>query len=383
VSDEDLPTDDGEYRRGKDKEPGDPVVSDPKPKDPALFTWLEELFYAEPEVTHCPEVIDCRVVTGKQMEKYGPLLRKVEFAPSLASDEALKKMPGKVRKPTRAQLVAIANDFTKRMRQDCDISKRQQTYGCHAWKSTTDDEPYSRYNKHLKPEGRYAKDDDHNAEDESMEERFGVQLLRHGERMTDLHGGAFEGLLDRMDRIIERQDGRIEKQDERIAKLVDMLERSLSLEEDRMERRMWTQLKIGAVQKGFDLGTALLPPLVNQIAGKQVLPTSDTAETITIKTFLGSVTEEQGEKAFGKVDDQRNIIQPGVLKREQADIIQKVALGQVSADELDRLIPPYGDTAISMEQVIELNKIFRADQIAPLMLIFQARIERIKKQRGE
>lgn len=358
----------------------DKVQVEPDPKDRSLFEWLESLFYAEPEVAHFPEKLDVRLVSGPRYDKMGPYLHKIDFAPMSANEEALKKMPGKMRKPTREQLVALSNTFVLKMQKDCDESKRQQWYGVHAWHMSVEAEPYTRFIKHCKPQGRYSKTDHQEDDDSSLEQRFGVQVLTHGERMFALYGGAFEGMLDRFDRLIERSYDRIEKQDAVIQRQNDMLERALNMEAERKQRLEWERIKVKGVEKGLDFALQMAPPMINQLAGKTIIPTADTAETITLRNFLkttdegGALTKEQADVAFGTYEDAppHKLLTEGILTQTQGEILVRVARAEVPPDELDKLMPG-AEHGLTMEQAGRLQQIFPMEQIAPLMLIFESR----------
>lgn len=380
MTDTETPSD--KKRRGeRDRSQVEPVA-----KDQAFFEWLEKLFYDEPEPAHFPERLELRIVTGKHREKFGPLIKQLVFAPAKATEETIKAGAGR-RKPTKEELVALSNELLFRMQKDCDESRQQVCYGVHVWHYSRGDEPYERYLKFVKPQGRYSKDEGHASDDDeepkSLQERFGIQILGHQERLFGLYGGGFEGLLDRMDRILERQDLRIEKQDQRIEKLNEMLERALSHEAEREEKRMWAQLKIKGADRALEMATTLAPPLINQLVGKPIIPTNETAETIALKNFFkrqengGSLTTEQSNAAFGTYDENppHDLIKPGVLSYEQAKILLDVAECRIPPDELDKLMPG-GALAVTPEQAAALAQIFSIEQLAPIMLIFESRNRR-------
>ena len=358
------------------------VYVEPVPKDRLLFEWLEKLFYTEPENAHFPELIDCRLVSGKHNEKYGPYLKKVQFAPINVAEEALKKMPGKTRKPNREQLCSLSNELVFLMQKDCDESRRALTYGVHAWHFTTESEPYTRYVKHMKPQGRYSKENGTSEDDDAlpMSQRFEGQILGHHERMFNLVGGAFEGMMDRFDRLLDKAHERIEKQDAVIQKQNEMMERALSLQAERDEKMEWTKLKVKSVEKGLEFASSMGPPLLNSLVGKQVIPTNETPETITLKNFFrtveegGLLTKDQVSLAFGEWDEspEHNLLKTGVLSLEQGQILFGVAHGKIPVDALDKVLPG-GQFGLSQEQAMALQKIFTIEQLAPIMLIFESR----------
>lgn len=374
------------------KNGGEKNLGEPVPADQDFFNWLESLFYATPEVLHYPEKIDVRLVSGKHFEKMGPYIKQIIFAPAKAGDEAIKAGAGRP-KPTREELVAMSNELLFRMQKDCDEGRKPQTYGIHAWHYGRGDEPYDRWIIHRKPKGRYSKDDRFEGEDEdgqSLHEKHYAQMLEHHQRMFALYGGGFEGLLDRMDRILERQDARIEKQDAMLQAQQETVQRALSLEAQRKQDERWMDMKIEGVKRGMDLAQAMIPPIVNQLAGKAVVPSKETAESVVIKTFLksvdegGKLTEEQSRAAFGVYDDKppHSLLKPGVLTRDQVELLLQISECKQPADALDEFMPG-GRCEISFEQLAGLQQIFSLEQLMPLQVVFQTRYQRAQEKAAQ
>lgn len=366
---------------GKKKPERDKVVLEaPQAKDQELFEFLEQLFYAEPEVAHFPERIEIQVVSGSRQEKIGPQVKQYTFAPVKASDEAIKAGAGR-KKPTREELVVLSNQMRSVMQRDCDEGRRAKTFGILVYQYGLSDGYHERLLRHFTPKATYVKDGEE--DEDSIEKKFSGQILGHQERMFALFGGAFEGMLERLDHFLERAYDRIEKQDAVIQKKDELMEKALSLEAERQERREWTKFKIKGAEKGLEMVLALAPPLVNQLTGKQTIPNADSAEIVALKNFLkpvdegGSLTKAQIDAAFGVYDTSPPYgpITRGVLSVEQGNLLIRVTRGEVPADALDRLLPGGGDLAISMEQFMALQKIFTIEQLLPLQMIFDARMK--------
>ncbi len=337
------------------------------PKRPDFFEWLEAAFSGE---TQFPEKIHICSISGKQGERLGPTVWQIIYAP-------------KESKPSREKLVALANEILGRCQRDCDSNRRTTVYGVHLAHYAREVDFYGRYTMRLDPSpvhGRQtANGVDVDDDPVTGQERFIQQVLSHQERMFEMYGGAFEGMLDRLDRIVERQDRRIESQDARIAAQADQLERALSMEADRAERREWAKLKVAGVGKALDFGLALAPPLLNQLVGKPVIPTSTSAESLTLQNFFKGLSEEQAAVVFGVFSDNnpQEQVRPGILSVDQARLLWAVAESQVGADELDRLLPG-GPLAVTQEQVMRLLSEARLslEQIGPIQLIFDQRMKR-------
>lgn len=342
---------------------------EPVPKRPDFFEYLESLFDGEGKF---PERIDVRIVRGKDLATMGPKIKTYEY-------------PAGSKKPTREKLVAMSNEILYRVQQDCDVQRKRVSYQVAPLHFTTDSEFYSRYIIGCMPGSTFKNgengENDDDDEEKSIEKRFSVQLMKHQEIMFERHGAALEGLIDRQDRHIERLIARNEQLESRVEKQNDQMERMRSADDERADRRAWNALKIKGVEKGMDLALAMAPPLVNQIAGKNVVPTQDTPETIALKEFLkpaasgGKLTQDQAHAAFGVWDGtpDNKLITPGVLLPQQVALLHAVAFGEVSPNELNNFMPGAGPLAITMEQVAALQQIFPFDQLMPIMMIFEAR----------
>src|SRR6185369_9513254 len=335
----------GGKKKGKPTD-RDKALIEPVIKDQALFEFLELLFYDDPEPAHYPDRIEVNVVKGRDKGQLTSTVLSLPFAPVKASKEAIAQGAGQG-KPSREKLVALSNRILHAMQLDCDASRSRQCYGVHAWCHSRGDDPYMRFLKHCEPKGKYPREGQEDDEDETYEKRFVAQVMRHQEQMVSLLGAGYEGHSDRQDRMSERLLRRNEYLESRIDKLLDIVERSLSLEAERKERLEWAKLKTHAARQGLDFALAMAPPLINQLTGKPILPTTDTPETIALKNFLkteqegGLLTEEQVNAAFGRWDDtpEHNLVAPGVLTLDQATVLFHVAYGKLPADELNKLMP--------------------------------------------
>jgi hypothetical protein len=346
---------------------------EPVPKRPDFFAWLESLFDGSSEF---PEKLDVRVVKGKDFATMGPMVMQKLYSPAKL-------------KPTKEELVKLSNEVLHRVQVDCDQQRKSVVYHVAAIHFSRNPEPYERWLIRANPGKTYKNGEDGEAEDgdDSQEDRFSAQLMRHQEQMFGLSGASMEGIFDRQDRIIERLLARGEAMEDRLAKTLDMLERALDRKAEREESLAWTKLKVEASKQGLGLAMQLAPPLLNGLVGKNVVPTSETLETITLKNFLkpakdgGQLTEEQSAAAFGLWDDtpEHNLVKPGILRPEQSEILYRVAFGQLPPDELDKLIPGAGALAVTMEQLAALQQVFAMEQLAPLLVLFEGRQKRAKQ----
>jgi hypothetical protein len=381
------------------------IEIEPQPKNPEFFEWFETLFDG---TTQFPEKIHTCVVTGPNKERLGPVVTSTLFGPEqklskktkvsaetaeAEVEEEQKREWFKGGKPTREELVAYSNMILNRCQQMCEATRKSTVFGVHVAHFSRDDDFYERYLLRCQPKqvtkgerGEDIEEDAENLDGMSARDRYAIQALQHDERMFNMYGAGIEGLLDRQDRALEREaltNERLRLTTERQQEIIERLQ-SNSLE--REMARDWNNLKIKSVEKGIALVTGLAPPIINQIAGRKVVPTEDTAESLTLKSFFklesdgGTLTTEQADKAFGTRDDKppHDVLTRGVLSPDQVTLLLDVAFCRVKPDVLDQLIED-GPLKVSMEQAMELQGIFSQEQIAPIMALLMLRMHNAKK----
>lgn len=382
MTDEDM---NGKPKRAGDRDKAQVGVL---PVDQELFDWLEQLFYAEPEVAHFPEKIDIHVMQGANKRTFGDCLKMILFAPKKAvskkaAEEAGVSYLGES-KPSREKLITLTNQFTHYMRRDCDASGKPQKYLICAWHSSFTDGAYDQLPRILKPRGIYGKTGDGFGDEDEMpiEKRFGVQILEHQRQMFGLYGSGMEGMIDRLDRSHERDAAEIEKLRNENQRLREQLDRALSLQIEHDERRQWLTLRNKATDKALTLVESFGTPLVGKLIGK-----SEVAEVITLKNFLrsteegGQLTAQQAVATFGDWDNETNTLRSaGILTRPQGEIIFRVAFSQIHVDELDKLLPG-GELEITGEQFAKLQQIFSLEQLGGIGILIKDRMQKKASQK--
>jgi hypothetical protein len=372
-----------------EKTPKEPTRIEPVPKDEKFFVWLEKLFDGAGQY---PEKIETRVVSGRHNERLGPMIKQIVFSPQ--ARESVKESTKETKtgdkgrnssKPTREELVAMSNELLYLCQRDCDQARRPLTYGVHVSHFMREVDFYERWIMFLKPQGVHAPKDGEEVEDEdgeggSLQRKYSTQIQHHHERMFNLYGGALEGVIDRQDRALEREASTNERLRSANERLLEMVEKLQSQEHVRKMDLQWNDMKIRSVEKGLELAINLAPPLLSQLTGKKPAAMEETYESITLKMFFkrddagGKMTIEQADAAFGKHDNEGNILTPGVFSREQAGLLWDVAHCVARADELDRLLPG-GSLEVKQEQVIALQQIFPMEQLAPIIALIGMRMQ--------
>jgi hypothetical protein len=375
------------------------ILIEPQPKRTDFFNWLEQLFDGPTEM---PERIEVCAVKGRSCEIIVKVIHGYPFLPeareapngqvdgegektATTKKAAEKASRVKAGKPSRERLVHLSNEILSKCQGETDAIGREQRFGVHAIHFVRDSQPYSRFLIRCSPQVvKEAEDEEDDNSPGAAYKRYPVQALDHDERQFSINTELTLGLIDRQNRELERMSRDLGEQRMATRVAQEAVERLQSLSLDREMARDWNKLKIDAARDGMQLVMGLAPPIINQLAGKKVLPTNETPESITLKAFFkptnegGRLTSAQADEAFGAYDDtpEHNLTKPGVLRKEQVRVLIDVAHCTQGPEALDKLIPPDGELAITMDQVMQLQRIFPLEQIAPIMILFQSRQHR-------
>lgn len=370
---------------------------EPVPKRRDFFEWLDRLFLDPAGV---PDRLEVCIAEGKNGGRVGLTILQHVFTidaskkskegegegeangHSNGKKDKSKRLPGL---PSKEELVALSNEISYRCQHEADSLGMQMLYVVLPYCMARGDTPYSRWFVRTSPDNLRTKrgaggvDDSDEEMDPTSVRAWSIQALQHKERMFNMAAGAIEGAQDRnlamMDRVLlvnEKLLSALERRD-------DALEHARRRE---MEHR-WEDVKIKTVERGMDLVTGLAPPLINQLMGRKVLPTTESPESLCLKQFLkleaegGKLTEEQAARAFGKFDKEGNQYELGVLTVEQTTILIEVANCKQPADTLDKLIPG-GEHAVSQDQLQAMLQIFPMEQIAGVGTLLETRMKQKK-----
>lgn len=378
MSDDSETPEEGKKKKGKkvgDSDGGGDSTppSPPAPKDEEFFSWLGKLFSDD----EFPEKLELRVVelrkSGKEV--FGALVQQKLFRKNARIDNE--------------SIVALSNELLHLAQRDCNVQSRPILYGVYAVHFARENDYYERFLLRLEPNAKYGKHapelalarDDDEAEP-STADKFSIQVLTHQQQMFQMYATGYEGMFDRADRIIERQDATIEKLSATIQRQNDMMERAMSMQAERDERARWTDIKIKGVERIIEFGATMAPPLLGQLLGKPV--SGETPESVTLKKLFrvqadgGLLTQEQIDAVFGVYDEKTHAqLRPGVLTETQTKILWRVAQCEIPLDALDELLPG-GACEVADEQFAALMQKcgLTLEQLAPIQIIFQGRINR-------
>lgn len=351
-----------------DRHARDRTQVNPDPARPDFFEFLEKLFDGSDQK---PEKLELRQAFGPGARKYGTTI-------------VVKDYKANAPKPSREQLVSLSNEFVNLAQQNCDAIGKAHKYVVLAKHFAKSDTYYAAWILALRPKQRPgdeheadADDDEETSRDQKHRDSFLAYTLdtlkesnenRRWEQ--DQFSTAIGHLFERYEHIIEKSFSRIEHLEARYLDFFKAAEEALSKKQDRDLAAEREKFKMGLMQSGFDFLKQMAPVAVNQLTGKQTIPTEKTAESIAVHSFLEGLSEQQGVALFGPFENGAPV--GAIFTPSQAAIFFAVAECKAPPSELDRLLDG-GDHAITTEQIGKAQTVVSSQQFMPLVALVMGR----------
>lgn len=349
-------------RHGRDK-----TVVTPDPANPALFEFIEKLFEGNDQK---PEKLELKQVYGPGARKHGTTI-------------LVKDYKANAPKPTREQLVAITNEFMALAQQNCDSVGKPHKYVIAARHFAKSDTYYAAWVLAMKPRQRPGDELEGDEEESatSAEDRrresflqYTLDHLKEGNENRrweqDQFSTAIGHLFERYENIIEKSFARIEHLESKYLDFFKAAEEALSKKQERDLAADREKFKMQMMQSGFEFLKQMAPVAVNQLTGKQTIPTEKSAESIAVHSFLEGLSEQQGIALFGPFENGAPI--GAIFTPSQAAIFFAVAECKAPPSELDRLLDG-GDHAITTEQIGKAQTVVSSQQFMPLVALVMGR----------
>jgi len=347
----------------------DKTQVNPEPTRPDLFQFVEKLFEGADQK---PERIELRQAYGPGCRKYGTTVLQKEYkANSL--------------KPTREQMVALSNELLDAAQTNCNEIGKPHRYGVLPKHYAKSDSYYACFVIAMQPKqrpgynGLDVEDDDDVESDVKRRDgllQHSLEHLKTGDEherwRQDQFSGAVGDIIEKYQSLVDRlmqQNSEFMKEHRELFKAAD---EALSRKSERDLAAEMQKFKIGMLQNGFDFLKQLAPVAVNQLTGKQTIPTEKSAESIAVSSFLEGLADPQARALFGDIDDDKKELKPnGIFTPAQAMIFFNVARCQEPPAALDKLLE--GEHAVTEQQIAKAQAVVSAQQFMPLVALVMGR----------
>jgi hypothetical protein len=364
---DDTTTEDKEKSKKGKKEERPPTVA-PEPADPRLFAFI---------VKHCspssmPQVIELRQAWGPGGRNYGGVLTSHEFAHGVTP-------------PSHSVMIELVNEFLDFAQNNCNELGKPTGYGVLLKNHLKSDQHYAVFYMKMRPTSRPVYDGEgDNGEidgdvmsDAQRRDRLLAFSLKHMEEADlnerwrqEQHAKATGDIIGKYQEFVGtvtstllgvlKENRELVKQNDELAS--HKLERELAAKQ--------AEFRMGMMHQGFNFLKQMVPVAVNQITGKQTIPTEQSSESIAVGSFLESLSKQQAEQLFGDMDAEGHPIGNGIFTPMQTQIFAGVAQCSVPPAELEQLMS--GPTAVTESQIAKAQSVLSQQQMMPLFALIMS-----------
>lgn len=366
MAEENEITDKEKSKKGKKEER--PPTATPEPADPRLFAFI---------VKHCssasmPQVVELRQAWGPGGRHYGGVLTSHEFNHGAPV-------------PPHSVMIELVNEFLDFAQNNCNELGKPTGYGVLLKNHLKSDQHYAVFYMKLRPTSRPVYDgggedgegDGDVMSDAQRRDRLLAFSLKHMEEADlnerwrqEQHAKATGDIIGKYQELLGMSmthNIELMKQNRELVKQTDeamshKLERELAAKQ--------AEFRMGMMHQGFNFLKQMVPVAVNQITGKQTIPTEQSSESIAVSSFLESLSKQQAEQLFGDMDAEGHPVGNGIFTPTQTQIFAGVAQCNLPPAELEQLMS--GPTAVTESQIAKAQSVLSQQQMMPLFALIMS-----------
>jgi hypothetical protein len=285
--------------------------------------------------------------------------------------------------PSHTELIEMTNKILALAQRDCDELGKATGYGILFKNHVKSDKYYGVFYKKLSPKSRYI--------DSESGEADGDDVIPDAKRRDSLLAFSLEHMREsdlnerwRSEQFAKSTGGILEHYQQLAAMLMkqnlelmhehrEMVKQTDDALSHKIERELAAkkeEFRMQMLGDGFNFLKGMLPVAVNQITGKQTIPTDKSNESIAVQSFLDGLSKAQAEQLFGHFDEGGGLKGDGIFSSEQTQIFAGVAQCRVPPAALDQLIE--GAHAVTEAQTAQAMTVLSQQQVMPLLALIMS-----------
>lgn len=271
--------------------------------------------------------------------------------------------------PGPEALTSLANDLVRKAQGECDVFNKPTRFAVLAYDSARGASYYARQVLSMQPSGMMPSIDEVASGGYGDEDDPRIKLLERqleGERkdkrwMMEMFSNTMTGVMERDDARMERMEQMLDQTWEKQTKYMAATEQMLNQAQERKESAAWAEMKREVVVQAWTSVKGFLPGIV-------AYATKGQAGVVEgLKTFIDSLTQEQGQAIFGRYDEKGQYIDGGFLTREQVDLFRAIIDGKTDSSRVPEFI-----SSLTPDQFNAAQQVLSPSQIGGLMAVANA-----------
>ncbi len=273
------------------------------------------------DITNESRIVDwIRTAKHDQASSGGKELERLELVHYGASKEqTLWARDGLTRESDERELAIMICDAAQR---DTDSLGGMQSYGLRAYYDGTKKKGFP-FRFRLNAEANEMVEGRDLDSEPPTEKGITKQLMRHTEGAIKLAVGVSTNMLASSERENERLRTRIETLETRNMEVLSMYEKLLSLQHEREMDAVKFANREKRLDEAVDLVKQIGPGIVNRVTGKEIFAGATDPAIIELRTFIGTVKQEQLMKIMEHLDGTQKLALMQMMNSNLPDVKEK------------------------------------------------------------
>ena len=381
---DDAPFEVEEEKESKKKKDANDKVrprTEPHVERPDLVEWLLALWEKDVRSPSMIELYMTRYIR-KQLHRTSRL-RQFSY-PATSRDKP----------PSREEIVDLSHTLLRLAQNNCNTVEKPQLYGVIAYQFGSASDMSGVFSLNLKPTerpegedgtghaGLGGDDEDGMFPDSPLGAMLRYSLEQNKESLADRRfmmrefRESMSGIVEHIAEENGRLSGMVQEGFKQMLDMYKTQQQILNEDQERKNKARWNEVGVSVAEKGAEMFMNLLPPAINRIAGKEIVPATTSMESVILGNFIKSCDEEQSRLAFGYQGDGQPPFEDSIFTPAQVALLTDIATCKASGDRIDDFLPG-GAVEIKQNQLERLLATGKFDmmQLYPVRDLFTQRLK--------